>query len=370
MTGLVLKDMLVMRKTLKTYVLFLAFYLLLAVIGLFPISTITAVTQIIIMMLPLSAFSFDELAKWDRYALTFPTGRRSLVGARYLFTLVMAAAATLYSLVACVVLSIGKGQSAMAENLLSLMVSLGLGLIIADILLPLCYKLGVERARPYMYTVSYTHLVNELYRVSDYITIHVPYNNNTKDFINAEAISKMKGQVRVLNLARGGLVNDEDMIAALESGRVAKYVTDFPDERITTVKNVIALPHLGASTPESEENCAVMAARQLQDYLVNGNITNSVNLPNVSQEWSGIARLCLIHKNVPAMLTQIMSTLSDDRINVENMTNKSRKDYAYTLSLIHIFSGMESISSSARLNAISMRSSQLSPIPKIPPEHT
>ena len=126
-------------------------------------------------------------------------------------------------------------------------------------------------------------------------------------------------------------IRDRDMIAALESGRVAKYVTDFPDERITTVKNVIALPHLGASTPESEENCAVMAARQLQDYLVNGNITNSVNLPNVSQEWSGIARLCLIHKNVPAMLTQIMSTLSDDRINVENMTNKSRKDYAYTI---------------------------------------
>ena len=159
MTGLVLKDMLVMRKTLKTYVLFLAFYLLLAVIGLFPISTITAVTQIIIMMLPLSAFSFDELAKWDRYALTFPTGRRSLVGARYLFTLVMVAAATLYSLVACVVLSIGKGQSAMAENLLSLMVSLGLGLIIADILLPLCYKLGVERARPYMYIVIFAPLL-------------------------------------------------------------------------------------------------------------------------------------------------------------------------------------------------------------------
>ena len=173
--------------------------------------------------------------------------------------------------------------------------------------------------------------VNELYRVSDYVTIHVPYNNSTKDFINAEAISKMKGQVRILNLARGGLVNDEDMIQALESGRVAKYVTDFPDNRIATVKNVIALPHLGASTPESEENCAVMAVRQLQDYLVNGNITNSVNLPNVSQEWSGISRLCIIHKNVPAMLTQIMSALSDDGINVENMTNKSKKDYAYTL---------------------------------------
>ena len=179
--------------------------------------------------------------------------------------------------------------------------------------------------------VHVVHDVNELYKVSDYVTIHVPYNNSTKDFINAEAISKMKGQVRVLNLARGGLVNDEDMIAALESGRVAKYVTDFPDDRITTVKNVIALPHLGASTPESEENCAIMAVRQLRDYLVNGNVTNSVNLPNVSQEWSGISRLCLIHKNVPAMLTQIMSALSDDGINVENMTNKSKKDYAYTM---------------------------------------
>ena len=173
--------------------------------------------------------------------------------------------------------------------------------------------------------------VDELYKVSDYVTIHVPYNSSTKDTINAEAISKMKGQVRVLNLARGELVNDEDMIAALESGRVARYVTDFPNERIAAVKNVIALPHLGASTPESEANCAVMAVRQLQDYLLNGNITNSVNLPNVSQDWSGIARLCMIHKNIPAMLTKIMGVLSDDNINVENMTNKSKKDYAYTM---------------------------------------
>ena len=173
--------------------------------------------------------------------------------------------------------------------------------------------------------------VEELYKVSDYITIHVPYNNSTKDTINAEAISKMKGQVRIINLARGGLVNNEDMIAALESGRVARYVTDFPDEQIATVKNVIALPHLGASTPESEENCAVMAVRQMQDYLLNGNITNSVNFPDVSQDWSGMARLCLIHKNIPGMLTQITSTLSDDGINVENLTNKSKKDYAYTM---------------------------------------
>ena len=179
--------------------------------------------------------------------------------------------------------------------------------------------------------VHVVHNVDELYKVSDYVTIHVPYNSSTKDTINAEAISKMKGQVRILNLARGGLVNDDDMIEALESGRVAKYVTDFPDDKITTVKNVIALPHLGASTPESEENCAVMAVRQLRDYLINGNIINSVNLPNVSQEWSGMSRLCMIHKNVPAMLTRIMGVLSDENINVENMTNKSKGDYAYTM---------------------------------------
>ena len=173
--------------------------------------------------------------------------------------------------------------------------------------------------------------LDTLLKRSDYITIHVPYNNNTKGTINADAISHMKGQVRIINLARGGLVDDDDMIAALESGRVARYVTDFPNHKIAMARNVIALPHLGASTPESEENCAVMAARQLQDYLVNGNIVNSVNMPNVEQEWSGICRLCLIHRNVPGMLTQIMTTLSDDGINVENMTNKSKKDFAYTM---------------------------------------
>ena len=179
--------------------------------------------------------------------------------------------------------------------------------------------------------VHVVHNVDELYKVADYVTIHVPYNKSTKDTINAEAISKMKGQVRILNLARGELVNDDDMIEALESGRVARYVTDFPNNRIAGAKHVIALPHLGASTPESEENCAAMAVRELQDYLVNGNITNSVNLPNVSQDWSGISRLCMIHKNVPAMLSKIMGVLSDDNINVENMTNKSKGDYAYTL---------------------------------------
>lgn len=170
-----------------------------------------------------------------------------------------------------------------------------------------------------------------IYKNCDYITLHVPQTPETKGMFNEDAFHMMKGGVRILNLARGTLVNDDDMLAALDSGKVACYVTDFPNGKILRGKNVVAIPHLGASTPESEENCAVMAARQLQDYLVNGNIRNSVNLPNLEQEWSGISRLCLIHKNVPAMLTNIMSTLSNDGINVENMTNKSKKDYAYTI---------------------------------------
>ena len=173
--------------------------------------------------------------------------------------------------------------------------------------------------------------VTELYKVADYVTLHIPYTSQTHHFISDESIQKMKGGVRLLNLARGELVNDDDMMAALECGRVAKYVTDFPNNKIAVVKNVIALPHLGASTPESEENCAVMAARQMEDYLVNGNIVNSVNLPRVTMEWSGVSRLCMIHRNIPAMLANITSLLSQEGINVENMTNKSKKDYAYTM---------------------------------------
>ena len=173
--------------------------------------------------------------------------------------------------------------------------------------------------------------VDELYKNADYITIHMPYNKDTKDTIDAEAISKMKGGVRVINLARGELVNDDGMIAALESGRVSCYVTDFPNNKITLAKHVVPIPHLGASSPESEENCAVMAAQELQDYLENGNIRNSVNLPNVSLDRSGIARICIIHRNVPSMLANLTGILSKEGVNIENMTNKAKKDYAYTL---------------------------------------
>ena len=173
--------------------------------------------------------------------------------------------------------------------------------------------------------------VADLYRAADYVTIHVPYMDSTCHTINADSLGMMKDGVRVVNLARGELVDDEAMIAALESGKVACYVTDFPNNTITLAKNVVAIPHLGASSPESEENCAVMAARQLKDYLENGNIKNSVNFPNVEMDRSGVQRLCLIHKNIPAMLANITLQLSKDGINVENMTNTSRGDYAYTL---------------------------------------
>ena len=173
--------------------------------------------------------------------------------------------------------------------------------------------------------------VSELYRQADYITLHVPCNDATRGSINADAISRMKDGVRIINLARGELVCDGDMIAALESGKVSRYVTDFPNNTIALAKNVVAIPHLGASTPESEDNCAVMAAQELREYLENGNIKNSVNLPTLEQEWSGTARVCIIHRNIPAMLSSITGILSQDGVNVENLTNKSKKDYAYTV---------------------------------------
>ncbi len=173
--------------------------------------------------------------------------------------------------------------------------------------------------------------INELYKRADYITIHIHYTKDTERMIDAKAIGAMKRGVRFINLARGEIVDDDAMLAALDTGWVAAYVTDFPNNRLVGAPHVLAMPHLGASTPESEQNCAVMAVDQLRDYLENGNIRNSVNLPSVSQERSGVCRLCLLHRNVPAMLAAITTLLSRDGINVENLSNKSRGDYAYTI---------------------------------------
>ena len=174
---------------------------------------------------------------------------------------------------------------------------------------------------------SHIHVVRdveELYRKADYITAHVHFTEQTNHMINEKALSCMKRGVRIINLARGEIVDDDAMIAALDTGWVAAYVTDFPNNKIVQAPHVVAMPHLGASTPESEQNCAVMAAHELQDYLENGNIRRSVNMPDVVLERSGVCRMCIINKTVPALLAR-------DNVNVENLSNKSKGDYAYTI---------------------------------------
>ncbi len=173
--------------------------------------------------------------------------------------------------------------------------------------------------------------INQIFEECDYITVHVPLNDATKGLINSKTIAKMKDGVRILNFARGGLVNSNDMIEALQTGKVAAYVVDFPSDEMLCVDGVIAIPHLGASTPESEDNCAKMAAAELIDYIENGNIVNSVNLPEISMPRSSKTRVCVIHKNIPNMLNAITSIVSENGVNIENMLNKSRGEYAYTM---------------------------------------
>ena len=170
-----------------------------------------------------------------------------------------------------------------------------------------------------------------IYRNCDYITLHVPYLDSTHHMVNRESIAKMRDGVRIINLARGELVNDDDMLAALDSGKVARYVTDFPNSITAGAPNVVPMPHLGSSTPESEEKCAQMAARQMMEYLENGNIENSVNFPDCILDRMGISRLCVLHRNVPKMITRILDLTSERNINVEHMLNKARGEYAYTM---------------------------------------
>ena len=165
----------------------------------------------------------------------------------------------------------------------------------------------------------------------DYLTIHVPYMPSTKHTINAQTLSMCKDGVRVLNFARGELVDTTAMLAALESGKTAQYFCDFPSEELLGVKGVYCTPHLGASTPESETNCAVMAASELSDYLKNGNILHSVNLPDVQQPRAGGRRICIIHKNEPGVISAITGILTNANLNIENMVNKGKKDVAYTM---------------------------------------
>ena len=173
---------------------------------------------------------------------------------------------------------------------------------------------------------------SEIFAECDYITVHVPLLDDTKGMFNKASLSMMKDGVVILNFSRDLLVNEEDMGEALSTGKVAKYVTDFPTKKIANMENVIAFPHLGASTAESEDNCAVMAVEQLVDYIENGNIKNSVNYPAMDAgKCQTAARICVCHKNIPNMLAQFTGVFSAAGINIETMVNKSRGNYAYTV---------------------------------------
>jgi D-3-phosphoglycerate dehydrogenase len=191
--------------------------------------------------------------------------------------------------------------------------------------------ISVEAAWGLSRNVKRARGLESLIAESDYITLHVPLNDQTRGLINRERIAIMKNGARLLNFARGGLVNNADMREALASGRVAAYVTDFPDDELLTIGNVIPLPHLGASTPEAEDNCAIMAVNQVRDFLENGNIRNSVNYPDCDMGVAKSTRVLIANQNVPNMVGQITTVLASEKINIADMINKHRGDLAYNI---------------------------------------
>ena len=209
--------------------------------------------------------------------------------------------------------------------------------------------LSVDAAWNINHNVVKAASYEEVFKVADYITLHVPSTPQTKGMINADTLAGMKDGIRIINLARADLVNSADIKAALASGKVASYVTDFPTEDTVGVPGIVTIPHLGASTAESEDNCAVMAVMEIDEFLRYGNIKNSVNFPNVSMPMSGDARLCVFHANIPNMLSQITTVLAEAGVNIENMINKSKGDNAYTM--VDVTGGV-SADAVAKLNAV------------------
>ena len=218
------------------------------------------------------------------------------------------------------------GLGAIGVRVANAAVSLGMNVLGYD------PYLSVKSAWMLSPMVKHADSPDEVYAASDYITIHVPAMDSTKHMINAEAITKMKRGIKILNFTRDVLVDEESLRDALTSGQVSRYVSDFPNAVSASLPNAIVLPHLGASTEEAEDNCAVMAAQQLQDYLDNGNITNSVNFPEINAGTCGAeARVVILHRNIPNMLSQITSFFGSNSLNIENLLNKARGAYAYTL---------------------------------------
>ncbi|WP_117170057.1 phosphoglycerate dehydrogenase [Paraliobacillus sediminis] len=191
--------------------------------------------------------------------------------------------------------------------------------------------MSVDTAWDLSRNVQRAMTLEELYAKCDFITVHVPFTKETGGMFNEDIFNIIKPGVHILNFSRGELVNEKDIEVALKEGKVGKYITDFPNENILKMENVIPIPHLGASTQESEENCAVMAARQIKEFLETGNIKNSVNFPRIALPYSGKRRLTVFHKNVPNMVGQITTALSSLNLNIADMVNRSRGDHAYTM---------------------------------------
>ena len=203
--------------------------------------------------------------------------------------------------------------------------------------------LSVEGALRLSRSVELTHDLDALFRECDYVTLHLPLNDQTRGMVNEKVIASMKDGAVILNFARGGLVEDEAVLKAVKSGKLRCYVTDFADDEIAGQEGVIVTPHLGASTPESEENCAVMAAHEIDDYLKNGNITHSVNLPDCTLPRMEGCRVTVINRNVANMVGQMTAVLAAEGLNIENMLNKSRGAYAYTIFDLSAAPGEEAV---------------------------
>lgn len=217
------------------------------------------------------------------------------------------------------------GLGAIGGKLANIAISLGMDVVGYDPFLSVNAALNLKPQ------VKVTNNINDVYAAADFLSLHLPYNADTKDTINKDTLALCKDGVRILNFARGELVNAEAIIEALGSGKVARYVVDFPGDEVLGVENVVAIPHLGASTEESEDNCAVMAADELKAYIERGAIINSVNFPNAELAKTGDALVCVLHKNVPALISQITTAVADKGANIENMVNKSKKDWSYTI---------------------------------------
>jgi len=280
-----------------------------------PGANANAVKELAICALLLSSRKITEAAAWAASLKGTPDAPKTVEGGKSKFAGPEILGKTLGII----------GLGAIGGKIANAAVSLGMNVIGYDPYLSVNAALMLEPA------VKVTADVNDIYKNCDYISIHIPYMPSTKNTIDAEQIAMMKDGVRLINLARGELINSEEVIKAIKAGKIAKYVTDFADDVVLGEENVIVLPHLGASTPESEDNCAVMAANELMDYIERGTIKNSVNFPNAELAKTGDHLVCVLHKNVPALISQITGAVSSKGANIENLVNKSKKDWAYTM---------------------------------------